>query len=110
VIPKELVGIEIGSRSRQEVQLEPTLERLHVGGDNLSAMRRMAVEHEEDRPHPIAHESFELGDEHLGIKFAGINVIPKSTVGIDCRNGVDLLALTAGCDDGRLTFSAPGAL
>src|SRR5262249_23740314 len=36
--------------------------------------------------------------------------IPKSAGGIDRRNGVDLLALTAGRDDGCLPFGTPGAL
>src|SRR5262245_56171946 len=73
-------------------------------------MRRMAVEHEEHWTREIAHEGFELADKQLGIKFAGINVIPKSTRGIDRRNGVDLLTLTAGRDDRRLAFGTPGPL
>jgi hypothetical protein len=40
VVPNELIGVEIRCIARQEVQLEPTLERLHIGGDNLGAMRR----------------------------------------------------------------------
>ena len=73
-------------------------------------MRRMAVEHEKHRPPTVAHEGFDLGDEQLRIEFASIDVVPKGTGGIDCRNGVDLLTLTAGCNDWRLTLGTPGAL
>src|SRR6516165_8728575 len=73
-------------------------------------MCRMAVQYEEYRPRSVPHEGFELGDKHLGIKFAGINVIPKGARGVHRGNGVDLLALTAGRDDRRLTFGTPGAL
>ena len=55
-------------------------------------------------------KDFELGDEQLRIELAGIDVVPKGTTGIDCRNGVDPLTLPAGCDDWRLTLGTPGAL
>src|SRR5262249_59293428 len=61
VAPNEFVGVEIGCIARQEVQLKPALERLHIGRDNLGAMCRMAVEHEEHRPRSITHKGFELG-------------------------------------------------
>src|SRR6516162_6514356 len=70
----------------------------------------MAVEHEEDGSLTVTHKSFELGDEQRSIELAGIHVVPKGTVGIDRGNGVHLLALTTGRDDGRLTSSTPGAL
>jgi len=46
----------------------------------------------------------------LRIELAGVDVVPKGTTGIDRGNGVDLLTLTAGLNDGRLTLGTPGAL
>ena len=90
--------------------VEAVREVAGSGAARDRTMRRMAVEHEKRRPPAVAHEGFGLGDEQLGVEFAGIDVVSEGTSGIDRRDGVNLLALAAGCTDWRLTLGAPGAL
>jgi hypothetical protein len=41
-----LIGVQIQSAARQEVQPEPTLQRLHLGGNDLGAIRGMIIAHQ----------------------------------------------------------------
>ena len=49
MIPDELVGIEIGRVSGQEVEFQTATRSLDKLGGQPRPMRRMAIDHQEDR-------------------------------------------------------------
>src|SRR5262249_25673715 len=92
------------------MELEPALQRLHISGYDLRAMRRMAVKDKEYGPSAVAHEGLELLDEARSIECAGINIVPECPECIHCRDGVDALALAARRDRRRPTLGPPRPL
>ena len=108
MIPDELVRVEVRGVARQEVELEPPALRLHELGDEICAMGRMAVDHEEDRLAAAPQERLEEGPEGAGVQPAGEDLVPEAPQRAYRGDRVHRLPLATGPDDRRLPARRPG--
>lgn len=93
MIPNELVRVEIGGVAGEEVGLDPTPLLLHELRDQMSPVRRMAVDHEEDRLPAVPEEGLEEGPEGGGVQSAREHFIPEGPEGAHGGDRVHRLPL-----------------
>src|SRR2546425_4932360 len=83
MIPDELIGVQLGRVARQEMQLEATSEPLDVLRDHVGDVGGVAVEDEEHRTPPTAHEVRQQFDEARSVEPLGVDLVPEGAAGVD---------------------------
>src|SRR5262245_50663049 len=108
MIPDELVGVEVGSVTREEVELESSFHALDEFGHKLGNVSRVLVDNQEHRTATPAQEVLEELDESFLIESPGIDLVPKGSQCVQSRNGIDRLPPTTRRNLRGVSPLAPG--
>ncbi len=107
MIPDELVRIQVWRIARKKVQLNLPLFLLNKLHYHLSDVSRMTINHQEHRPPARTKKHLEELYKTSRVEIAQERLVPEASPSIDCRDGIDGLALTTGLNHRCLSPRSP---